>query len=64
MTANTKLWEQAAFNDLVHRGGTLPDTDQPQLFRWVQPPCMHPSASSKKAAAADGEEKFVSCYRA
>ncbi|KAK9856777.1 hypothetical protein WJX84_001335 [Apatococcus fuscideae] len=33
MAADPKLWEQAAFNDLVHRGGSIPDNDYPDLFR-------------------------------
>ena len=41
MAADTKLWEQAAFNDLVHRGGSLPDSDQPDLFRWIEPLVWH-----------------------
>ncbi len=32
MTADEKLWEQAAFNDLVHRGGDVLSDDHPDLF--------------------------------
>lgn len=35
MTADVKLWEQAAFNDLVHLGGAVLDNDNPDLFMYA-----------------------------